>query len=244
MRDRIYRLVAFAILVGLLASCATPEPGAQGTAGLSATPDVAEPVGSLSASVDATGSPTISMPDLSGCVKIKPGVFPHDAPDLEALLPTTIAGREMLPWSVTGWCLLHLGWEATDAQWAAEVEMIDELAIDVEDLRMAVIGRSTDEDPPYFVWAVSVPTDETTTNIAMQLLMQAIGVVDQAAYIDEANFHLVTIAGKSVLVGSGELLVQDSHQRGKPFEHGTDENLFVIVTDDDAWAEDALRQLP
>jgi hypothetical protein len=184
------------------------------------------------------------MPNLSGCVKIKPGVFPHDAPDLEALLPTTIAGREMIPWSVAGWCWLHLGWQATDAEWAAEVQMIEELAIDVEDLQLTVLGRSSDEDPPYFVWAVSLPTDETTTNIAVQLLMQSIGVVDPAAYTDEANFHPVTIAGKSVLVGRPELLVQDSHQRGKPFEYGTDENLFVIQTDDDAWAEDALGQLP
>jgi len=184
------------------------------------------------------------MPDLSGCVKIKPGAFPHDAPDLEELLSTTIAGRQVTPWSVAGWCWLHLGWGATDAEWAAEVQMVDELGIDVDDLRMAVAGRSADQDPPYFVWAFSVPSDETTTSLAMELLMQAIGVVDQAAYIDEANFNPVTIAGKSVLVGSAELLVQDSHQRGQPFEYATDENLFVIMTDDDAWAEDALGQLP
>jgi len=184
------------------------------------------------------------MPDLSGCVKIKPGVFPHDAPDLEALLPTTIAGRAMVPWSVAGWCWLHFGWEATDAQWAAEVQMVDDLAIDVADLRMAVAGRSADEDPPYFVWAVSLPVDETTTNVAMQLLMQSIGVVDQSTYLDEANFHPLTIAGKSVFVGGAKLLVQDSHQRGKPFEYGTDENLFVVMTEDDSWAEEALSQLP
>ena len=37
---------------------------------------------------------------------------------------------------------------------------------------------------------------------------------------------------------------QDVHQRGRPYFYETEDYLFLVLTDDDAWATDAIGQLP
>ncbi len=39
-------------------------------------------------------------------------------------------------------------------------------------------------------------------------------------------------------------VVQDEHLRGAPYLYETDAYLFVILTEDPAWAEEALGKLP
>ena len=53
-----------------------------------------------------------------------------------------------------------------------------------------------------------------------------------------------TIAGKQVYVGTADMLAQDTHQRGRPYLYQTDRYVFLVITDDDAWAAGAIGQLP
>ena len=40
------------------------------------------------------------------------------------------------------------------------------------------------------------------------------------------------------------MLVQDEHQHGRPYLYQTDAYMFLLITDDDSWATDAIGQLP
>ena len=53
-----------------------------------------------------------------------------------------------------------------------------------------------------------------------------------------------TIAAKQVYVGTLDMLTQDTHQRGRPFLYQNDQYMFVVVTDDDEWAADAIASSP
>jgi hypothetical protein len=46
------------------------------------------------------------------------------------------------------------------------------------------------------------------------------------------------------MVGDASLLEQSEHQHGQPYFYETSHHLFVVITDERAWAEDALKQLP
>ena len=52
------------------------------------------------------------------------------------------------------------------------------------------------------------------------------------------------MAGKEVYVGATDMLEQTDHQHGKPYLYQTDATMFVVITDDAAWAEEAFEQLP
>jgi hypothetical protein len=53
-----------------------------------------------------------------------------------------------------------------------------------------------------------------------------------------------TIAGKTVHVGSADMVEQVDHQRGIPYLYQGDGYVFLVLTDDPAWAEEALAALP
>ena len=57
-------------------------------------------------------------------------------------------------------------------------------------------------------------------------------------------FEARTIGGKEVFVGSPAMLRQSEHQRGTPYLYQTDDTMFLIITDDEAWAREALAALP
>jgi hypothetical protein len=54
------------------------------------------------------------------------------------------------------------------------------------------------------------------------------------------------VGGKAVWVGSTDLLVQNEHQRGRPYMYGSEalDTSFLVITDDEQWAEEALGLLP
>jgi hypothetical protein len=54
------------------------------------------------------------------------------------------------------------------------------------------------------------------------------------------------IGGKLVAVGPPDLIRQTAHQRGRPYLYGSTALgvSFIVVTDDEAWAEEAIRALP
>ena len=117
--------------------------------------------------------------------------------------------------------------------------------INLDNMAYAVAGRAnTSTDPPYFVWAATKPVDDDELNLTLILLFGGAGYHDVAAGIDPRNYTQQTIAGKEVQVGTDDMLDQDDHQRGRPYFYETNDHVFVLVTDDDTWAADAIGQLP
>jgi hypothetical protein len=53
-----------------------------------------------------------------------------------------------------------------------------------------------------------------------------------------------TIAGRKVYVGNLGMIAQSEHIRGSPCLVDTPDFGLIVVTDDPAWAEDAISQLP
>jgi len=167
---------------------------------------------------------------------------PHDDPELEALLPATVAGRRLSSWSVSGWCLVEV--EYPGNRFARAASGISDAGIDVDELRMAITGRTDVEDPPYFVWAVHKPSSQDAQAVAFILLSGAMGALDPGQFATDPSWEGATIGGKQVGVGSAQLIDQTEHQRGKPYIYETDTELFALIADDEDWAAEALRQLP
>ena len=173
----------------------------------------------------------------------------HQVPELEALLPPSIAGRPLSRWSVRGRCWLELTISRPPADLDAFVAGFetpnDQHKIDLTNLTYGVAGRSdTSKDPPYFVFGAARPQDRDETSVAVALLFGGSSFNDITAADDLANYQEQTIAGKQVYVGSADMLAQTEHQRGRPFLYQNDDYMFLVITNDDAWAADAIRQLP
>ncbi len=170
--------------------------------------------------------------------------MPHDDPGLEARLPKAVKGRELASWSLAGWCWVEESFGSGDG-FARAASEIHESGVDINELRIALVGRGdTRNDPPYFVWVIQVPASQDADALAVYLLAGAMGAVDPTHFADDRTWKALTVGGKKVQVGSAELVDQSDHQRGKPYIYETDSYLFAILADDPAWAADALRQLP
>ncbi len=114
----------------------------------------------------------------------------------------------------------------------------------VDDTRLvyAIAGRRASGDPPNFVFAALSSANDTEYGLVMGLLLGGAGATD-AAY-DSKAYQTKTLAGKEVFVGTEAMLRQDSHQSGRPYLYETEKYVFLLVTADETWATDALRQLP
>jgi hypothetical protein len=219
----------------------------------------ASPVGATSATVSPASSPSqspgsrsaspsasaLASPEADSCAPgAEPGAaLPHGAPELETLLPTNVDGRRLEVWSMSGSCWLGMAF-TTEAALTEFTAIVDELAVDVDDLRVALAGRSnTETDPPYFVYVLSIPDDPDAHDVAAYLLLgMLVGPENVQAYA-EMEYETATLGGKEVLIGSIDLVPQNEHQRGRPYEYVTGDYSYLVLTDDQAWAEDALRQL-
>ena len=190
----------------------------------------------------ALGSATSACP-VSGA-----GTFPHQAVEIEATLPATVAGRALTRWSVRGRCWLELlvANPADIDPFAAQFKTASNPnPVDDERLVWGVAGRSDlSVDPPFFVYAAVRPEDGAEITMAMDLLFAGAGYRDIAGAGDLSKYQSQTIAGRQVYVGTTGMLDQDVHQRGRPYLYQSDQYMFVVITDDDAWAKDAIRQLP
>ena len=168
----------------------------------------------------------------------------HQAPELEALLPDVVAGRELARWSIQGRC----GLDVVFGEIPGGVDGLlagSDTPIDLEHINYAVAGRSnTTKDPPYFVNAASRPLDENEIDLNLALLLGGGGFLDLAAGFELEGFEMRTIGGKEVFVGTDEMLEQNRHQRGRPYLYQTDDTMFLVITDDDAWAREALGKIP
>ena len=175
-------------------------------------------------------------------------VLLHQAPELEALLPASVQGRSLARWSLRGRCWLQVALTAEAGGFddlVTRFETPDGPPINLDHLAYGVAGRSdTSTDPPYFVWVASRPVDEDEIGLALFLLLGGAAYQDVAAGGDLRNYAQQTIAGKDVYVGTEGMVAQDEDERGRPYLYQTDEYMFVLVTEDEAWAADAIGQLP
>jgi hypothetical protein len=233
-----YRAALALILGAAVAACAT-SPGLSPTA-------AGTPAPSLPANSSAGAAAGTSAPD---CDITNPTLL-HGAPELEALLPVSVAGRSLARWSVRGRCWVKL----TVNRSPSEVDELlaqyetpnDPRRIDLATLSYGVAGRSdTKADPPFFVFGAARPQDQDEVRVALDLMFGSVGFHDLGKLEDlTANFQERTMGGKRVYVGTVDMLNQDEHQRGRPFLYQTDDYMFLVITDDDGWAADAIGQLP
>jgi hypothetical protein len=167
-------------------------------------------------------------------------VYPHEASDLEAIVPARIGGRDLIVWSIRGETMMDL----LDADPAAADQLTTELVAsghDLNDFAQVIAGRAdTDRDPPYFVYAFEIPEGSSQTAELM-----ALAAVGFSSVPKDVDLETRTVGGKKVLVGSSDMVRQDEHQRGRPYVYeATPDLTFFVITDDDAWAEEALAALP
>lgn len=215
-----------------------------GCAGSSASP-------SIQSAVATAGSPAASSTAITA-TEVPPSFPPclddptelHQAPDLEAQLPDAVAGRTLSRWSIQGRCALDLVFGEIPGAVDGLLSGSD-TPIDLEHINYAVAGRSdTAKDPPYFVNAASRPLDENEIQLNLALLLGGGGFEDIAAAFELEGFNARAIGGKEVFVGTPQMLNQNQHQRGRPYLYQTDDTMFLVITDDDAWAREALGKLP
>jgi len=175
-------------------------------------------------------------------------VLNHQAPDIEAVLPPSVAGRSLARWSLRDRCWLEvaLTTSADIDSFVAQAETPDDPnRIDLANLAYGVAGRSdTKVDPPFFVYGISRPFADDEVALALYLLFGGAGFHDIEAAMHFSTYEQRTIAGKEVYVGTADMLDQGEHQRGRPYLYQNDHDVFLVITDDDAWAADAIGQLP
>jgi hypothetical protein len=172
----------------------------------------------------------------------------HQAPELERQLPSEVAGRELSIWSVRGACALELlfgGTPISPDELIAEVNAGRKDPIDVDHIAYAIAGRAdVARHPPYFVYAGARPDDPDEIELNLLILLGGGAFVDVAGAARLDGFAERTIGGKTVQVGTLEMLGQGEHQRGAPYLYQTDDTMFLVVTDDEARAQEALSKLP
>ena len=235
---KLVRLVIWSLAILALGACAANPPTGPSASASSAAP--APTPGASPVAPSVSGSRTAER-----CSATDSVVVHHDAPSLEATLPTRVAGRDLATWSVGGRCWLEFLFDDDAVIEQILANTSDPSALDLSHLAQAVAGRSdTAADPPYFVLAAHRPEQADEIDLTLVLLLGGARFHDVEAGSDLRNYETVTIAGKEVYVGTADMLDQTEHQRGKPYLYQTDDAMFIVITDDDAWAEDAIGQLP
>lgn len=241
-------LVWISVLALSIAAC---SPGAiasprNGNDSSSPTPSLTL-VGSPTASAGVTAS-AVLIP--SPCNASGTNVTRlHQAPEVEAFLPASVAGRPLARWSVRGrcWAEVVLGERPADIDRLLEpfATPSDPSGAALADLTYGVAGRSdTKADPPYFVFVAARPRPQDQVDVALVLLFAGAGFHDVSTALDLTGYDERTIAGKQVYVGTEAALDQGEHQRGRPYLYQNDTHMFMVITDDDRWAVDAIGQLP
>ena len=224
--------LAVLLSVMLIAACTSAGTPTQATATPSSsgeTPTVivspsGEPRPTAVPPSSATGS---SLP--SACLPLA-----HDAPDLEKLLPTRIAGRPLEIWSVHGERMITCISGGTAADVADLAAALATEGLGLDDISVVIAGRAdVATDPPYFILAYQLagrPGSEFPSTTGVD-------------YPDVVAFHEADIEGKHVLVGETAGMEQSEHARGRPYVWNSPTIHYLIVTDDERWAAEALRSL-
>lgn len=168
-----------------------------------------------------------------------PGVGSHDAPALEATMPTTVATRPLAVWSVAGdnfWAAVGRG----DARSVIGAEL-EAAGLDPDAIAMAVAGRADRRDPPYIVWALQFGDHpgQGLPPAAYRLAMDVMHVDGSQGEV----WSEVVIERTVISVGSSQMVRQGRHQRGYPYVMFGSTALYGFITDDDAWASEVVLTL-
>jgi hypothetical protein len=187
------------LFVALTACGGGTTPGASRTA--------PAPPSSAATPLAATATATASLAKPAATSSAKPSsaieaqrcdpaksVLYHGAPELEAMLPTTIASRDLATWSVGGRCWLEVVIDDDAAIESLMTELGGSSAIDLSHLAQAVAGRSTTAgDPPYFVLATNRPTDERELRMTVAMFLLGAGFNDVDASSDLRTYDQRTM---------------------------------------------------
>lgn len=216
------KLFRFALLAAVVAACSATRT--QGP-----TDAASPPASSPAPTATPTSSPELAPTIAGACFPV-----PHEAADLEAQLPTTVAGRDLATWSVHGELLVRCINGGGDADVDVFRAAAAQDGLDIDGLSVAIGGRSdVTGDPPYFVLAYRL------TGHAPAEFPRGIGV-DRP---ETGTWHKVQIGGKDVFVGEPSMIDQTEHARGWPFVWDGASAHYLVVTDDDAWAKEVLTAL-
>ena len=241
--------IGIVLLIAGCASSSQPSMSPVGTAGESTLPTSASSVPSVRVSGAASppASPTAAV--TVGCVDNV--TAEHQAPDLEAALPAELGGRPMARWSLQGRivfeCMSDASPEELDEFFASLETPNDPAKIDLDHIRYAVAGRSdVQADPPYIIFALDRPVDEDEIYLASLTMFQTANYLEPDPTVagDLDRYQELTLGGKSAFMGNEDMLKQDEHQRGRPVLYQTDAYMFMVITDDLDWADEALSKLP
>ena len=239
--------VTLAIAAGACTSGASSQASSNASVGPPAAPAVSATTAATLVPTAASRPSAAASQSASPCPRQAVGSFPHQAPEIENVLPATVAGRALTRWSIRGRCWLEV-MITNPADIAPFVTHFTTASnpnpVNDTDLVSGVAGRSKESDPPFFVYAAVQPMNDAEVALVLDLLFGGAGYKDIAGGSDLSNYQVKTIAGKQVYVGTVDMLTQDTHQRGRPYLYQTDAFMFLVVTDQDAWAAEAVGQLP
>jgi hypothetical protein len=164
----------------------------------------------------------------------------HEAPDLEGTMPTVVSGRPLVTWSVAGDGFWRVMGKA-DARSVLGPEL-EATGVSAGAIEMAVAGRQdADRDPPYILFGLRFGDIR-----AVELPQSANALAMDVASIDPnrgEDWYDAKVAGRPVLVGNREMVRQDRHHRGLPYVYRSGRTLYVVIADDESWAEDAIGKL-
>jgi hypothetical protein len=224
-----------AIVALLVLTPAGGPPGQPGNAADSSPASAAATSGPIS-----TGPTPGAAAAASGRAPFPSGV-PNDDPELEATLPATVNGQTLAHESYRGRDLFEGVFGLAEADVTSLGQELATLGLTIDDVSLAVDGRSGPNDPPYFVNALrfkGLPTDQWQSKLGLDP-----GALE-LDHVTAGTFTKTTVGDKAVLRGTLAMIDQTAHARGIPYIYSTGDVQFVVVTDDPAWAADALRQLP
>jgi len=165
----------------------------------------------------------------------QPGsMMPHQDAGLEAILPDYVGGKSLTAWSYRGAAYFTDVVGMTEADVTAARAELAQIGIDLDNIGFAVAGRSSVDDPPYFVMAISL-AGATAGEMPTEMFID---------YPSAGSFTPTLVGGKHVDVGVEAMFDQTEHLRGQPYVYSRGNVRFIVITDDNDWAADALSQLP
>jgi hypothetical protein len=170
-------------------------------------------------------------------VHVVPRAHPHDAPDLEAQLPTIVAGQPLTRWSLAGENFFRtMGMREEELaelerEARAEGEPAPEFGSSLDVFARAVAGRAELTATPNFV---------IVDRVRGQPAHQTGVMVDHP---EAGSFAEIELGGKTVLRGDRAMMEQNRHQRGRPYIYYAGELRFTVVSEDESWAAAALTAL-
>ena len=156
-------------------------------------------------------------------------------------MPSAVGGRSLVRWSVAGETFWKVaGGDRVRATLAPELATV---GLSPAEIEMAVAGRQKTSDPPYIIWALrfgALKGGALEGPVPSSLAMDVMDVdVNQGE-----RWRDVMIAGKKVLVGNRSMVHQDAHHRGRPYVYITTTAIYTVISDEEAWADEAIRALP